>query len=427
VNRVAAAIRGLRDPVGLVARAGRGGDLVELTGGRHPTFVVSSPQLAREVLETRADVFLKGAGSKGLARVLGGGLQVSEGEHHTRERALLDPIFDRERLLPYADTVNRAAARATSGWADGRVVDVMSEMRAITTAAVLRALFADASDEDVKRLTGAITDLAAGLWHAVVPGSAVLERSPLPGFRRFRRARERLDGFIAGAIRRRRAEPSADIVGAMLASGSPGDGMSDRDARDEVVSLLLAGRGTITAGLAWTWFLLARNADVERRLHAEVDEVLGGRAPEVGDFERLPVTRAVWDEALRVNPPAWVLRRKAAVDATLGGRAVPAGSTVLVSVFGIHRDAGLHARPGSFDPNRFLSDPRPAAFTYLPFGAGPRGCIGFHFATMEAMLLIAGIAANWRLEVVDGSPRPEFARSITLRPRRPLRMRLVRR
>jgi cytochrome P450 len=428
VNRVAAAIRGFRDPVGLVVGAGRrGGDLAELTGGRSPTFVVTSPDLAREVLEQQADVFLKGAGSKGLARVLGEGLQVSEGEHHRRERALLDPVFAPERLLPYADTVNRALARAP--WDDGRILDVVPEMRAITTAAVLRAMFADATDADVDRLTGAITDLAAGLWHAVVPASASLERTPLPGFRRFRRARETLDGYIEGAIAGRRADrgPPADLLAAMLAAGAPGEGMSDGDARDEVISLLLAGRGTITAALAWTWFLLARHPEVERRLHDELDGALGDRPPEAADVERLGYTRAVWDEALRVYPPAWVLRRKAVRDARLGRRAIPAGSTVLVSVFGIHHDPRFHRDPETFDPARFQGGAGPAPFTYLPFGGGPRGCIGFHFATMEAVLLIAGIASRWRLKLADADWRPEFARSITLRPKRPLRMRLVRR
>ncbi len=162
MNRVAAAIRAFRDPVGLVAEAGRRSDLAELTGGRRPTFVVSSPDLAREVLEEQADVFLKAAGSTGLTRVLGGGLQVSEGEHHLRERALLDPLFERERLLAYAESVNRALGRATAAWEHGRVLDVVPEMRAITTAAVLRVLFADAADADVDRLTGAISDLRMG-------------------------------------------------------------------------------------------------------------------------------------------------------------------------------------------------------------------------------------------------------------------------
>ncbi len=126
-------------------------------------------------------------------------------------------------------------------------------------------------------------------------------------------------------------------------------------------------------------------------------------------------------------PPAWVLRRKAARDAGLGLRTIPAGSTVLVSVFGIHRDPRFHSDPVAFEPGRFLGESAPAPFTYLPFGAGPRGCIGFHFATMEAVLLIAGIASRWNLELAEEDWRPEFARSITLRPKRPLRMRPVRR
>jgi cytochrome P450 len=427
VNRLAAAVRAFRDPVGLVEDAGRQGGLVRLTGGRRPVFVVTSSDLAREVLETNADVFLKAAGSRGIARVMGGGLQVSEGEHHRRERALLDPEFVQDRLTGYAATVEWAMARGTASWRDGEVVDVMAAMRGITTAAILRTLFGDATEPDVRRLTGDVTLLATGLWRAVVPGSAALERTFLPGFRRFRLARGRIDAYVAEAIRRRRSsdDPPRDLLTAMLHARHGGAAMSDRDARDEVISLLLAGRGTITAGLAWTWLLVGTHPDVADRLHEEVDAVVGDRAaPAAADAARLPFTAAVWDEALRVDPPAWILRRKAAGDATVGGTAVPAGSTVLVNVFGLHRDATRYPDPAAFDPGRFLGTDPPGPYGYLPFGAGPRGCIGFDFATMEAILLIAAIARRWRLVPVGAVP-PRYARSITLRPRRPLGMRLA--
>jgi cytochrome P450 len=384
--------------------------------------VVTSAELARAVLVTHADVFLKGAGSERLARVMGDGLQVSEGEHHRQERALLDPVFEREPLLRYAETVNRTAARAMVLWRDGEVIDPMPAMRGITTEAILRALFPEASDADVSRLSDAVTDVAGGLWKAVVPGSARLERTGPSGFRRFRRAREALDAYVAEAVGRRRGGESGepDLLASMLAARTTGGaGMSDRDARDEVISLLLAGRGTITAGLAWTWFLLARHPEAEERLHAEVDGVLGGDAgPTVDDLARLPFVRAVWDESLRVYPPAWVLRRKAASDQALGDVTVPAGSTLLVNVFGIHRAGGATFDPGH-DP-----DPDVEPFASLAFGTGPRGCIGFHFATMEAVLLIAGIARRWRLEEVEPGAEPGFARSITLRPSKPIGMRL---
>ncbi len=426
MNRLTAGVRAFRDPVGLVARVGREGALVRLTDGRRPTFVVTSPDLAREVLETNADAFSKAAGSRGIVRVLGRGLQVSEGAHHRQERALLDPEFARGRLAGFADTVVWAADRGTARWRDGAVVDPMPEMRGITTAAILRALFSDATEPDVRRLTGDVTEVATGLWRAMVPGSASLERSILPGFRRFRVARERIDTYVAEAVRRRRgaAEPPHDLLTEMLAARQGSAAMSDDDARDEVVSLLLAGRGTITAGLVWTWFLVGTHPDVEARLHREVDGVIGDRpAPAAADVERLPFAAAVWNEALRVYPPAWILRRKAGRTEALGGAQVPAGSTVLVNVFGLHRDAARYPDPAEFDPGRFLGPHPPGPYGYLPFGAGPRGCIGFDFATMEAILLIATISRRWRL-VPEDREAPRFARSITLRPNRPIRMRL---
>ncbi|HXJ63076.1 MAG TPA: cytochrome P450 [Actinomycetota bacterium] len=443
MRRFAAGVLAFRDPVGLLERTGREGDLVELTRGKRPVFVVTSPDLAREVLETKADVFLKAAGSERLERVMGDGLQLSEDPHHAAQRGLMDRAFDHDHVVPYAEAVWWSAERILAGWRPGRVIEVVGEMRAITTGAVLRALFADANGAEVDRLTGDVTTVASGLWKALAPGAAGVKRALLPGFGRFGRALDSIDEYVAGAIRRRRSGEVGghDLLGAMLAarpatgSGAtagpegvpPGSGgMSDREARDEVISLLLAGRGTITAGLGWMWRELGRNPEVERRLHAEVDGVLeGGRSPAVADIGRLPFTRAAWDEALRVLPPSWVLRRKAARASELGGRAVPEGSTVLVNVIGIHRDAARYPEPGVFDPGRFLEGGRdPVPFDYLPFGAGPRGCIGFHFATMEAVLLIAGIAARWRLEPVDPDAELEFARSITLRSKRPIRMRL---
>jgi len=426
VNRILAAVRAFRDPVGLLVRTGRQGDLVPLTGGRRPTLVVTSPDLAREVLETKAEVFLKGAGSKRLARVMGDGLQVSEGEHHRRERSLMDPGFAREPMLAHDTDVRWAAERETARWSDGEVADVVPRMRAITTGAVLRALFSEATASEVDMLTEAVTEVASSLWRALVPGSTAFE-TVLPGFRKFRRAQESIDAYVAGAVERRRSgEVAADdvLAGMLAARAEDGDGMSDAEARDEIVSLLIAGRGTITAGLAWTWLLLGRNPDAESKLHAEVD-ALGGGVPSAADLERLPFTRAVWEEALRVHPPAWVIRRKVASEAAIGDTPVPEGSTVLVNVFGLHLDSRSWDESDAFRPERFLGAGHPPAFAYLPFGAGPRGCIGFHFASMEAVLMLAGIASRWRLEPVDGPAQPEFARSITLRPKGPLRMRFV--
>jgi cytochrome P450 len=331
-------------------------------------------------------------------------------------------------MLAHDGDVRWAAERTMAGWVAGAVVEVLPAMRAITTGAVLRALFSEVTPEDVDTLTAAVTEVATGLWKAAAPGSESLKRTLLPGFGRFVHAREAIDAYVAGAIARRRSgEVAADDVLAVMLRARPeggGAGMSDADARDEVVSLLLAGRGTITAGLAWTWFLLARNPEVESRVHAEVDG-LGREFPEAADLDRLPFIRAVWDEALRVYPPSWVLRRKAAAGATAGDVSMPEGSTILVNVFGLHRDPRSFDDPGAFRPERFL-DGRPPPFAYLPFGAGPRGCIGYHFASMEAVLLVAAIASRWRLGLVDPpAAEPRFARSITLRSKVPLRMRFA--
>jgi len=421
VSRLSLAAGWFRDPVAYLSEeARRQGPVAVLAGGRRPVVLVTDPDLVKEVLEAGDEVFDKAAGNPRLRDAVGDGLQFSGGEHHRVQRERLDPLFASQRVARYAEAVAEAVRSVTAGWRDGDAVDVVADMRRIATGAILRALFEATTEADMDRLTGAVTELARGLWHSMVPGGSALARTPAGGFRRFSAARAAVDDHVRADIAGRDGSGPDDLVGEMLEAGlTPGE------VRDEVMTLLLAGRGTLTAALAWTWLLLAQNPSAAARIRAEADDALEGRGPSAKDLPQLAFTRKSFDEALRIYPPAWVLRRKVVQDRTLGGTRVPAGSTLLLCQFVVHRDPGLHPDPERFDPER--RDPE-SPYATFPFGGGPRGCIGAGFAWMEATLVIAAIAARWQLELPDGgTPEIRFARSITLLPRDPLLLRLERR
>lgn len=424
------ALRAVRDPVDAVQRAARGGGAVVTLARRPgPVLLVTHPDLIREVLEERADVLLKDAGSDALVAVAGHGLMFSAGELNARRRAMVEPLLLPGPVGRFAGAVVEAAEAAGDGLVEGQPVEVIGAMRAMTTQALLRSLVGDLTGPAAGELGRAVNEFAGGLWHAFVPGRRLFERVLPGGFRRFAGARRLVDANVHRAVRRRvGARGPGDLLDDLLDARDGRGGMGERGVRDEMLSLLLAGRGTITAALGWTLWLLARHPEVESRLHAEVDDALGGRRPAAQDLNALPYTKAVFEESLRLYSPAWILRRKAVAASRVGRVAIPEGATVLISSFVVQRDPRLYREPLRFDPGRFLDGPGPPhPYAYFPFGGGPRGCPGFAFATMEGVLVLATLARRWRFREVDGVGEPRFARSITLRPRDGLPMRPHRR
>jgi cytochrome P450 len=240
---------------------------------------------------------------------------------------------------------------------------------------------------------------------------------------RFRRALEDLDEVVYSLIgeRRERGEDEGDLLSMLLSARDEvtGEGMSEKQLRDEVMNLLIAGNETTAVALSWTWHLLHRHPEAERKLHEELGKVLGDRTPTFGDLPDLTYARMLFKEAMRLYPPAWIISRRPLEDDEIGGYRVPAGATVLISPYVTHRNPGYWDRPGVFDPQRFSperSSGRPE-FAYLPFGGGPRKCIGEHFAMTEGVLILAAVAQRYRLRPVPGhavEPEP----LVTLRPKR---------
>jgi cytochrome P450 len=440
-------IRAARDPLTfLTSAARRFGDVVEFSLGGGRAALLAHPDDIRDVLVTNGRLFHKGRGLQRARLLLGDGLLTSEGEFHLRQRRLASPAFHRARVEAYAGTMAAYARRRAESWRADDVLDVTREMAAYTLAVVGKTLFDADIEREAHEIGDALTASSAAVNFMTLPMGEVLMRLPFPAVRRFERARARLDATIYRMISERRAsgEDRGDLLSMLLlAHDTEGDGsgMSDLQLRDEAMTLLLAGHETTANALAWTWLLLSRNPDAEARLHDEVDS-LDGALPTAADLARLPYTRAVIAESMRVFPPAWVIGRTALVDYPVRDHVIRKGSLVLLSQWVTHRDPRWWDDAEAFVPERWVEPTasreagrpesqearrsggqRGGRFAYFPFGAGTRVCIGEQFAWMEATLALATIAQRWRLRLVPGHEvQPQAI--ITLRVRHGLPMRL---
>lgn len=423
-----------RDPLGFVTEAQRRyGDIAGWRFGPRPVFLLSHPDHVREVLVTRHRNFIKSYALQRARVLLGQGLLTSEGEFHLRQRRLSQPAFHRERIAGYGQTMADRAVATADRWEDGTTIDMARAMNRLTLAIVGKTLFDAEIDREADEIGAALTDALVLFERITIPFSEWLDRLPLPSTRRFHRARARLDDTILRIIaeHRRSGRDHGDLLSMLLlAQDTEGDGggMTDAQLRDEALTIFLAGHETTANALTWAWYLLSENPAAEQRLHSELDDVLDGRPPTPADLPRLPYTRGVFAEAMRLFPPAWVIGRQPIESFELGGFTLPAGSIVMMSPWLIQRDERFFPEPLRFAPERWTPEAEAERhrFAYFPFGAGPRKCIGEGFAWMEGTLLIAALAQQWRMRLVPGHPVDPFP-LITLRPRHGMRMRLERR
>ena len=449
-----------REPLAtFVGLARAHGDVVRFRSAGRTFVLVATPELAREVLVTQQRRFVRGYAHRGLALLLGQGLLTSEGELHRRQRRLAQPAFHRERIARYAVAMVDAAARWDARWdarwtarreapargaAGAPPVDMAAEMMALTLAIVGDTLFGADVGPATADVSAAITDaLRAGPLAFLPLGRWALEL-PIPVARRFRAARARLDAVVAGLVAGRRGvggavEDRGDLLSMLLLATDPdeGDGqpMSDRQLRDEVLTIFIAGHETTANALSWTWYLLAGHPAAAARLHAELDAVLGpgdaARLPTPDDLPRLPYARAVIAESMRLFPPAYAVGRICAERTTLGGWRIEPGWGVITSPWLAHHDPRWWPEPEAFRPERWLrdgdaEDPARPRFAYFPFGGGTRICIGEQFAWTETTLVLATLARRWAPRLAPGTAvRPHGA--ITLRPAGGLPMTLDRR
>jgi cytochrome P450 len=413
------------------------GDVSRYRLGPLTSHLIAHPGGVRQVLQENVKNYTKDHVAYSLLRrIVGNGLITSQGAFWLRQRRLAQPAFHKQRIAAMGRLMTEAAREALEQWephaSSGEPLVVGREMMKLTLRVVGEALFGANMKEQAAVVGRSVDVLVEQVTTRFRTYRLLPPVLPTRYDREFREATRSLDTIVSKIIaeRRRRGEDTGDLLSMfMLARDEEtGEQMDDRQLRDEIMTMLIAGHETTATTLSWVWVLLAQNPQAEERLHAELDEVLGERLPTVEDLPRLEWTRKVVDETLRLYPPAYVISRGVAQDDVIGGYRIPGGTTVDISPWVTHRHPALWEAPDEFRPERFSpeeSAKRPR-FAYFPFIAGPRQCIGNGFALMEAQLLLASMARRFRLRLAPGyQPEPEPL--ITLRPKGGLPMVLERR
>lgn len=428
----------IRDPLAFLLHSAQAhGPFVQYPLGIATVYQISDPALLQHVLQHNARNYSKDTVQYNtLARVTGAGLLTSDGRSWLAHRRLMQPAFHRQRLEGYGSVIVDATAAMLDRWqaasAASQPIDVDADMMQLTLEIVGKTLFNLDLRHEAPQMTHAVLALLEHVvylaTHPVAPPRGV----PTPRNRRFSAAMRQLDRIIADTIAARRTGGGdrGDILSMLLLARDEetGDGLSDAEIRDEMVTLLIAGHETVASALTWSWYLLSQDAGVRRQLEQEVDGALAGRLPTVADLPQLPLTRMLFDETLRLYPPAWLITRRAIADDVVGGHTIPAGSILILSPYVTHRNTAVWPNPLGFDPWRFTPEAvqqRPR-FAYIPFGGGPRLCIGDRFALLEAPLILAAVTQRARLDLVPGLP-VVMDPLVTLRPRHGMWMTVTRR
>ncbi|GAA0606681.1 cytochrome P450 [Kutzneria viridogrisea] len=399
----------LRRRFGFTSSLREHGDLVKIYLGPLATYVVTSPDLVHQVLVTDGASFDKGIMFDRFRPYFGNGIAMSNGGFHRKQRRLVQPAFHRERIAGYTAAMSGKAAELSGSWSTGQVIEFDLAMQELAVNIVGETLFAtelgaQAIAEAQRSMPVVIKQ---GMVRALSPG--FVEKLPIPGNRRFDLAISRLRRIVGEVIAAGRAEGAdrGDVLSMLLLArdADTGEGMDDGQVYDEVVTLLTGGIETTALALAWFFHEVGRAPEIERRLHAEVDQVLDGRPVTIEDVPKLVYTQQIAQEVLRAYP-IWLLMRRASAEVELGGVRLPVGTEVTLSPHALHHDPRYFPDPDRFDPDRWAPerDSGPPKGAYVPFGAGARQCIGNVFAQTEIVAAAATIAASWRLVPVAGRP-----------------------
>ena len=423
-----------RDPLNFMLKLAREyGDLSTFRVGRDQVYFVNSPEGVRDVFVNHYDNFLKGRGRARGWKLIGQGILLSEGELHKRQRRLAQPAFHRQRIAAYAEEMGAAAARCSERWHDGETLDIWPELLRLTLGVVGRTLFSADVESQNDEVGSALKDVMVRFRAFKLPGSGLLDRLPLPQILRLRRGQQRLRRIVLKLIDERRlsGRDHGDLLSMLLLAEDEesAEVMTPEQVWQEALTIFVGGFDTIATALMWTFYALSRNPSAESQLHAELDAVLeDGRAATFEDLKRLQYTERVLCEAMRLYPPTWRLVRRALRDFPVGQHVIPADALVVVCQYAMHRDPRFFPEPEAFDPERWTHEERASrpAYSFFPFGGGPRRCLGESFAMTEGVVLLATLARRWRMRLAEGHKVEVLAQHL-LRAKWGMRMRLERR
>ena len=403
--------------------ARRYGDLVHFRLGWRHAFLLNHPNLVQEFFVVHASKHVRGPIMQRGRTVMGEGLLTSEDPLHAAQRRLIQPAFHRERIARHAQVMSEYTRRACNRWRSGEIMDLHKEMMCLTLAVLGKTLFDREIAEDASEIGAAVTELMSLVDLVFVPFSEHLMNLPLPGMRRLKRVRQRLDRLIYGLIDERlKSGAEGEDLLSMLVRHQLAEGNREqavRQVRDECLTILLAGHETIANALTYALFLLAQHPEHVAKIRSEVNAVAGQNELGAEEYEQIAFTRRALAESMRLYPPVWVLGRAITEPCSIGAHIAPAGSILFASQYLLHRDARFFPEPDHFDPDRFLAGNKMHQFAYFPFGIGPRRCIGEGFALMEGALALGTILRHWDIEL-----RPEtklvLDPKVTLRPKFPV-------
>jgi len=406
------------------------GDIVHFRLGWKHAFLLNHPNLVQEFLVLHASKHVRGPIMQRGRTVMGEGLLTSEEPLHARQRRIIQPAFHRERIARHGHVMSEYALRACKRWRPGQTIDLHNEMMRLTLAILGKTLFDREIEEDAGEIGEAVTELMSLVDLVFVPWSQHLMNLPLPGMRRLKKVRERLDRIIYGLITERlksNTDDRDDLLSMLLRHQLTESSREQaiRQVRDECLTILLAGHETIANTLTYALLLLAQHPEDAARIRSEVSRIAGDRQPGAAEYDQLSFVRRVVAESMRLYPPVWVLGRAVTQACAVGEYTAPAGSILFASQYLLHRDARFFPDPDHFIPDRFLATNRMLPGAYFPFGIGPRRCIGEGFALLEGALVLGTIMQHWEIQKLPETSlvldpkitlRPKFPVLVTLRP-----------
>jgi cytochrome P450 len=409
------------------------GDVVHFTVGPRRIYQLNNPEYVQYVLVKHPEQFQKTPALKRAAKdSIGQGLLTSDGDLHKRQRRLVQPAFHHNRISTYADTMVNYTSDMLNGWQNGQQIGILSEVMHLTMRIVGKTLFDTDVTDDADSIGAAISVGIEATADRISRPLQIMDKLPTATNRKRRDALKVIDETIKNFIAERQAsgEDKGDLLSMLLMAVDEQDGgqMTQKQVKDEAMTLFVAGHETTANALAWTFYLLGQYPEVEQKLADEIRDVLDGRQPTLADLRKLPYLEMIVKESMRLYPPAWTTSREAQEDFEVGGYTIPKGSTLMMSMYVIHHDPRFWDQPEAFLPERFsaANEENIPKYAYFPFGGGPRVCIGNQFAMMEAQLVLATILQRYHLSLVPNQ-QIKLNPLVTLRPKPDIQMQISRR